>query len=60
MEELLNLLAELVYGNETIMEVNYVNSDRRNHSAVGVNHLPHMVRRDAEKDTNQGNADRNG
>lgn len=60
MEELLNLLAELVYGNETIMEVNYVNSNRRNHSAVGVPHLPHMVHGDIEKDSHKGNADRNG
>jgi hypothetical protein len=50
MEELLNLLAELVYGNETIMEVNYVNSNRRNHSSNSITHLRNMVRRDADAD----------
>jgi hypothetical protein len=62
MEELLNLLAELVYGNcdTEIMEVNYGNSDRRNHHSNNRIDLRDMVRRDGAEDADESGTGKNG
>lgn len=60
MEELLNLLAELVYGNETIMEVNYGSSDRRNHHSNNRIDLRNMVRRNGTADADESRTKENG